>query len=89
MVAVRDAVVEVDIGLYAGKLQPRVRTGLAPLMILHLRAIGTSDVKEQVAIVEKRLAADGSEGRQGLTCPESHKPCCFYYGYNATNNGSQ
>ena len=75
--AVRDAVSQLVADVYAGRLQPRVAAGLAPLMNLLLRAIATSDLEERIAIVEKRLAAADTVGgkqseERASLAPESH-----------------
>ena len=75
--AVRDAVSQLVADVYAGRLQPRVAAGLAPLMNLLLRAIATSDLEERIVIVEKRTAtADTVERKQSeeraSLAPESH-----------------
>lgn len=49
-------VVERLIGdVYAGKVHPRIASGLAPLLNLQLRAIEATDLEAQVAILKKRL----------------------------------
>jgi len=74
---VRDTASQLIADVYAGRLQPRVAAGLAPLMNLLLRAIETSNFEERIAILEKRLAgADTVEGEHGeqtaLLSPQSH-----------------
>jgi hypothetical protein len=71
---VRDAVEKLIADVYAGRLQPRVAAGLAPLMNLLLRTIETSDLEERVAIIEKQFAAvDSAAARKsGLLAPSSH-----------------
>lgn len=55
--AVRDAVSQLITDVHAGRVQPRVAAGLAPLMNLLLRAIETSNFEERITILEKRLVA--------------------------------
>jgi len=66
--AVRDAVGQLIADVYAGRLDPRVATGLAPLLNLQLRAIGTTDVEQfarRLSEVEKQLAEVLSEAGVG------------------------
>ncbi len=55
-IAVRDAVAQLIADVYAGRLHPRIASGLAPLLNLQLRAIETTDLERRVAKVEKLLA---------------------------------
>ncbi|MFZ3188866.1 MAG: hypothetical protein WB523_17285 [Candidatus Sulfotelmatobacter sp.] len=59
--AVRDAVAQVIVDVYAGKLHPRVAAGLAPLLNLQLRAIETTDLERRLAKLEKLLAETKAE----------------------------
>jgi len=63
-IAVRDAVAQLIADLYAGRLQPRIASGLAPLLNLQLRAIETTDLEWRLTKVEKLLAKkeNGSGG---------------------------
>jgi hypothetical protein len=54
--AVRDAVARLVADVYAGRIHPRIATGLAPLMSLQLRAIETANFEQRVAELEKRVA---------------------------------
>jgi hypothetical protein len=63
-IAVRDAVGRLIADVYAGKIPPRIAAGLAPLVTLQLRAIGTADLEQRVAKVEK-LLAEGEEDLDG------------------------
>jgi Family of unknown function (DUF5763) len=54
-IAVRDAVARLIADVYAGKLDPRVASGLAPLLNLQLRAIETTDLERRLAKIEKLL----------------------------------
>jgi hypothetical protein len=64
--AVRDTVSRLIAEVYAGRVQPRLAAGLAPLMNLLLRTIKTTNFEEQIATLEKRLvAADMVEGKHG------------------------
>jgi hypothetical protein len=60
--AVRDAVGRLIADVYAGKIQPRVAAGLAPLLSLQLRAIETTDLERRLAKLEKWLAASQGDG---------------------------
>jgi len=54
--AVRDTVARLIADVYSGKLNPRIATGLAPLLNLQLRAIDTTDVQRRLADLEKYQA---------------------------------
>jgi len=54
-IAVRDTVARLISDVYAGKLQPKIVAGLAPLMNLQLRAIETANLEYRVARLEKRF----------------------------------
>ena len=54
--AVRETVARLIAGVYAGKLNPRVAAGLAPLLNLQLRAIEATDLESQVAKLKKLLS---------------------------------
>ena len=54
-IAVRDTVARWIADVYAGKLDPRIAAGLAPLMNLQLRAISITDLERRLADAEKRL----------------------------------
>jgi hypothetical protein len=54
--AVRDAVAQLVADVYAGKMNPRVASGLAPLLSLQLRVIETTDLEQRLVKVEKQLA---------------------------------
>jgi hypothetical protein len=54
--AVRDALAQLIADVYAGKLEPRIASGLAPLISLQLRAIEAADVDVRLAKIEKQLA---------------------------------
>lgn len=60
--AVRTVVARLIEDVYAGKLHPRIASGLAPLLNLQLRAIETSDLEQRVAKLEKLLASADLEG---------------------------
>jgi hypothetical protein len=53
--AVRETVARLIADLYAGKLHPRVATGLGPLLHLQLRAIEKTDVEGRIAEIEQQL----------------------------------
>ena len=59
--AVRDAVAQLIVDVYAGKLNPRVAAGLAPLLNLQMRAIETTDLERRLAKLEKLLAKTEAE----------------------------
>ena len=61
-VAVRDTVARLIADVYAGKLQPKVAAGLAPLMNLQLRAIEATNWEQRLAKLEKLLAETGAAG---------------------------
>ncbi|MGD0506349.1 MAG: hypothetical protein ABSA27_01025 [Terriglobales bacterium] len=58
--AVRDTVARLIADVYAGRIHPRIATGLAPLLNLQLRAIETSDLERRIAKVEK-LSAEAED----------------------------
>jgi len=55
-VAVRDAVDRLIADVYAGKLHPRIATGLAPLLQLQLRALDATDTEERLSRLERLVA---------------------------------
>src|SRR5579864_2021189 len=60
--AVRDTVARLIADVYAGKLHPRIATGLAPLMHLQLRVLEKTEVEKRLARVE-RLMRDSIAGK--------------------------
>lgn len=60
--AVRDAVDQLIADVCAGKLNPRVAAGLAPLLNLQLRVVEATDLERRVAKVERLLARKESDG---------------------------
>jgi hypothetical protein len=74
-IAVRDAVARLITDVYAGKIQPRVAAGLAPLLSLQLRAIETTDLERRLAKLEKWLAASQGDGPAPL--PRGDLPSHF------------
>jgi hypothetical protein len=81
--AVRDTVARLIADVYAGKIQPRIASGLAPLLSLQLRAIDTTDIERRLAQLEKAMAkeAESSDKKdappRGLgdhASPLRHKP---------------
>jgi general stress protein YciG len=60
-IAVRDAVARLIKEVYAGKLDPRVAAGLAPLLSLQKRLIETTDLERRLAKLEKLLAETEAE----------------------------
>ncbi|MCU1307814.1 MAG: hypothetical protein JWN45_2509 [Acidobacteriaceae bacterium] len=61
-IAVRTTVARLIEDVYAGKLHPRIASGLAPLLSLQLRAIERSDLGQRVAKLEKLLASPDLKG---------------------------
>jgi hypothetical protein len=55
-IAVRDTVARLIEDVYAGRVHPRVASGLAPLLSLQLRVIEATDVERRVAELERILA---------------------------------
>jgi hypothetical protein len=53
--AVRDAVAQLVADVYASKMNPRVAAGFAPLLILQLSVIETTDLEQRLEQVEKHL----------------------------------
>jgi hypothetical protein len=56
--AVRDTVARLIADVYAGKINPRIASGLAPLLNLQLRAIETTDLERRFADLEKKFAEE-------------------------------
>jgi hypothetical protein len=54
--AVRDVATRLIADVFAGKMNPRIAAGLAPLLNLQLRLIETSDLERRIAELEKRSA---------------------------------
>jgi hypothetical protein len=52
---VRDTVARLIAEVYAGRTQPRIATGLTPLLSLQLRAIETTEWERRLAEVERQL----------------------------------
>jgi len=72
--AVKGAVSRLIADLYAGRLHPRMATGLASLLNLQLRVIQETNLEQRVARLEKLLAEsdlfktqDGAEEKQNRT----------------------
>jgi len=59
--AVRDTVARLIADVYAGRIHPRIASGLAPLLNLQLRAIETTDLEQRIARLEKRPAETPTE----------------------------
>jgi len=68
---VRDTVAQLIADVYAGKIHPRIASGLATLLNLQLRAIETTNLEQRLAQLEKAMAkpAGGSEGRRSAPPP--------------------
>ena len=60
--AVRDTVARLIADVYAGKLHPRIATGLAPLMHLQLRVLEKTEFEKRLARME-RLMRDSIAGK--------------------------
>jgi hypothetical protein len=77
--AVRDAVARLIADVYAGKIHPRIASGLAPLFNLQMRAIETTDFERRLARLEK-LSAETAEAEGRLdrkpSGPESDLANC-------------
>jgi hypothetical protein len=77
-IAVRDAVAQLIADVYAGRLHPRIASGLAPLLNLQLRAIETTDIERRVAKVEKLLAkTENGQEADNLALPRGDHPSHF------------
>ena len=61
-IAVRDAVTRLITDVYAGKLHPRIATGLAPLMQLQLRVLEKMEFEQRLAKLEKQLKTMSKNG---------------------------
>lgn len=70
--AVREAVGKLIADVYAGKLNPRVAAGLAPLMSLQLRTIEATDLERRLAKLEKLISEAPAE--EGLSRTEHPIP---------------
>lgn len=59
--AVRDTIGRLIADVYAGRINPRIAAGLAPLLSLQLRAIETTDLAQRLAEVERLLVKTQSQ----------------------------
>jgi len=59
--AVRAMAARLIAEVYSGKLNPRIASGLAPLLNLQLRAIDASEWERRLAALEKQTAEDGAK----------------------------
>jgi hypothetical protein len=59
--AVRAMIARLIAEVYAGKLNPRIASGLAPLLNLQLRAIEKSDLEQRLEKLERRLTEAGAD----------------------------
>jgi hypothetical protein len=66
--AVRDTVARLIADVYAGRINPRIAAGLAPLLNLQLRAIETTDVERRLAKLEK-LSAEAENRPEPTASP--------------------
>ena len=64
--AVQEAVDRLVADVYAGKVQPRVATGLASLLSLQLRAIETTNLERRIDKIE-RLLSKAEKSQPGQT----------------------
>jgi hypothetical protein len=68
--AVRETVARLIADVYAGKIHPRIATGLAPLLSLQLRAIETTDLARRIVLLEK----DSAKRAGGSDCGKDAPP---------------
>jgi len=68
--AIQEAVDRLVADVYAGKVQPRVATGLASLLSLQLRAIETTNLERRLEKVE-RLLSKAEKAQPGQAQPPS------------------
>jgi hypothetical protein len=69
--AVRDAVVRLIADVHAGKLQPKIAAGLAPLLNLQLRAIeSVTELEKQVAEAQAKKDRIAKKPAEDLTHDE-------------------
>jgi hypothetical protein len=61
-IAVRDTVARLIADVYAGRINPRIAAGLAPLLNLQMRVIETTDLERRLADLEKRSAETAEAG---------------------------
>jgi hypothetical protein len=59
--AVRDTVARLIADVYAGKINPRIASGLAPLLNLQLRAIEITDMERRLANLENKLSEEAEK----------------------------
>jgi hypothetical protein len=65
--AVQEAVDRLVADVYAGKVEPRVATGLASLLSLQLRAIETTNLERRIDKIERLLSKAESIARADAT----------------------
>lgn len=68
-IAVRDTVARLVADVYAGRLHPRIATGLTPLMSLQLKAIEATNIEQRLTKLEKRLAVPDGEFDDNTQAP--------------------
>jgi hypothetical protein len=66
--AVRDTVARLIADVYAGKIHPRIASGLAPLLNLQMRAIETTDLERRLTKLEK-LSAEAEDRPKTTASP--------------------
>jgi hypothetical protein len=66
-VAVRDTVARLITDIYAGKLHPRIATGLAALMHLQLRVLEKTDFEQRLTKIERQLKTMLENQRNSLS----------------------
>lgn len=69
-IAVRDTVARLIAEVYAGRMNPRIAAGLAPLLNLQMRAIETTDLERRLAKLEKLSAEAEARLDSKPTVPE-------------------
>lgn len=67
--ALRDTVNRLISDVYSGTVDPKIASGLAPLLTLQLRAIGTADLERRVGDLEKQLTEVVSRQNHGSMVP--------------------
>jgi hypothetical protein len=59
--AVRDTVARLIADVYAGKINPRIASGLAPLLNLQMRAIAITDMERRLANLESKVSEEAEK----------------------------
>ena len=93
--AVRDTVARFIDEVYSGKLDPRIASGLAPLLNLQLRIIDTADLEHRIMMLEKHWEFKRTDqqpstaGIQHRQFPESSEPSTNLKQNSETNGKTQ